>query len=193
MHTLTIALLLLPALADTKDDKKVPAAQVTVTATLVCMHCDFGEGDGCAAALKIDDKTPILLEGKAGKQFFKMRFDKKVLVASGALTINKDKRLVLTSDDAHVLSDADKGKSPPLGLVRVVGTPTCGRCDLALCDECTLAVLNAAFPIVLDGDLANQHAEEGKGSKSASVTGKPSIDKRGLIRVNAKEVKLEKK
>src|SRR5207247_877698 len=163
------------------------------------------EGDGCAAALKIDDKTPILLEGKAGKEFFKARFDKKVLVASGSLTINKDKKLVLTSDDAHVLSDADKGKAPlqgqvrvvgtpvcdvadkgkgaPSGQVRVVGTPVCGRCELALCDECTLAILNAAAPIILDGDLASQHAEEGKGSRQASVVGKPYIDKRGLLRV----------
>src|SRR5262245_11053466 len=193
MRVVAVLLLLAPTLADTKDNKTVPPAQVTVTAELVCMHCDFGEGDGCATALKIDDKTPILLEGKAGKEFYKLRFDKKVLVVTGALSINKDKRLVLTSDSAHVLGDADKGKAPPQGQLRVVGTPVCGRCELALCDECTLAILNAATPIVLDGDLANQHAEEGKSSRLATAVGRPYIDKRGLLRVNAKEVKLEKK
>lgn len=193
MQAITM-LLLLSAFADAKDEKKVtPAAQVTVTASLVCMHCDFGEGEGCAAALKIDDKTPILLEGKASKEFYKMRFDGKVLVASGVLSINKDKRLVLTSDSAHLLGDADKGKAPAQGQIRVIGAPVCGRCELALCDECTLAILNATTPIVLDGELASQHAEEGKASKQASVVGKPYIDKRGLLRLNAKDVKLEKK
>lgn len=192
MQAITV-LLMLSAFADGKDEKATPPAQITVTAQLVCMHCDFGEGEGCAAALKIDDKTPILLEGKAAKEFYKLRFDGKVLVATGTLSVNKDRRMVLTSDSAHVFGDADKGKAPAQGLMRVLGSPVCGRCELALCDECTLAILNAKTPIVLDGDLASQHAEEGKSSKQANVVGKPYIDKRGLLRLNAKDVKLEKK
>ena len=60
--------------ADTKDTKKSsPSARATVTAELACLHCEFGQGDSCAACLKIDDKTPIVLEGKVAKDLLKQR------------------------------------------------------------------------------------------------------------------------
>jgi hypothetical protein len=156
------------------------------------MHCTFGEGDHCAVCLKLDDKTPVLLAGKTAKQFEEDRLSGKVVVIEGTLSLNKDKRLVLTSDAGRFFTDADRNKAPAKGEVRVVGLACCGKCDLGLCDECTLAIKNAGNPIVLDGKLAAQHAEEGKEAKQATVTGKLFLDKRGLIRVEAKKVEVKK-
>lgn len=196
MYPAAVLLLALSAAAADKnlpDNKTLPPARVVVTADLVCLHCEIGEGDSCAACLKLNEETPVLLEGKAAEQFFKLRFDKKVLVVEGILTRNKDKRLVLTSDNAHLFTDQDKDKAPPKGQLRATGKPVCGQCDLGLCDECTLALVNGAFPLILDGPLARQHADEGKESRMAVIVGRPYIDKRGLLRLEAKQVKLEKK
>src|SRR6266581_2267465 len=87
----------------TTDAAKTAApARVTITAELACLHCTFGEGDHCAVCLKVDDQTPVVLEGKAAQQFEEARLSKKVLVAEGTLSVDKDKRLVLTSDNAHL-------------------------------------------------------------------------------------------
>ena len=180
-----------PAFAAAPDKPAAPA-QVVITAELACLHCDFGEGESCAVCLKLDDKTPVRLAGKAAKQFEELRLDKKVLVAEGTLSVGKDKRLVLTSDKAHLYTDKDKGKVPEKGQALVVGVGCCGKCDLDLCDECTLAVRNDKQPIVLDGKLATQHAEEGKGGRKVTATGKLFVDKRGLLRLDAKAVKLDK-
>src|SRR5437588_3418090 len=104
-------LLALAAPAADKDAKPAPA-KVTITAELACLHCTFGEGDSCAVCLKIDDKTPVLLTGKAAKEFEPLRLEKKVLVAAGTLTVNKDKRLVLTLDKAHLFTDKDRQTAP---------------------------------------------------------------------------------
>jgi hypothetical protein len=185
-------LLALVAPADGADGTPVKAARtarVTVTAELACLHCTFGEGDGCAVCLKIDDKTPVLLAGKAAQQMEKLRLSKKVAVVTGALTLNKDKRLVLTSGDAHLLGDADKGKAPAKGQARVEGLPACGSCDLKLCDECTLAVVNGPAPIILDGKLAREHTE---GARAVTAVGRLFLDRRGLVRLEATKVDLEK-
>ena len=183
--------LLLALVAPTDDPpaKAARPARVTVTAELACLHCTFGEGDGCAVCLKIDDKTPVLLAGKAAKQLEAMRLSKKVVVATGALTLNKDKRLVLASDDAHLFTDADKGKASARGQARVEGQPACGSCDLKLCDECTLAVVNGTVPIILDGKLAREH---GEGARAITALGRLFLDKRGLVRLDASKVQLEK-
>jgi hypothetical protein len=177
---------------DKKADKPAPSAQVAVTAELACLHCTFGEGDGCAVCLKLDDKTPVLLAGKIAKQFEEDRLRKKAVTVEGALSLNKDKRLVLTGDAGRLLTDADKGKVPDKGEARVVGLACCGRCDLNLCDECTVAIKNAGGPIVLDGKLAAQHAEEGKEARPVTATGKLFLDKRGLIRLDAKKIEFKK-
>src|SRR5262245_37945706 len=189
------ALLLAVAVPAADGDKKPapPPARVTITAELACLHCTFGEGDSCAVCLKIDDKTPVLLEGKAAKEFEGHRLEKKILVAEGVLTVNKDKRLVLTSDKAHLFADADKGKAPENGQVRVACTAGCGHCDLDLVDSCTLAIKNAAFPIVLSGKHAEQHAKERDAGLGVTATGKPSLDKKGLLRLEAVKVEFEKK
>jgi hypothetical protein len=173
--------------------KPSPTARVTLTAELACLHCTFGEGDGCAVCLKVDAKTPVLLEGKAAKQFEEDRLSKKVVVVEGTLALNKDKRLVLTAGSGRFYAAKDKGKVPAKGQARVAGTACCGQCDLALCDECTLAVKNGKFPIILDGKLAAQHAEGGKEAKSVTATGTLFVDKRGLVRLNALKVELSKK
>jgi hypothetical protein len=182
-------LLALVAPAGGADGTPVKTARVTVTAELACLHCTFGEGDGCAVCLKIDDKTPVLLTGKAAKELEKMRLSKKVAVVTGTLTLNKDKRLVLTSDDAHLFGDADKGKAPAKGQALVVGLPACGSCDLKVCDECTLAVVNGPAPIILDGKLARAHAE---GARAITTVGRLFLDRRGLVRLEASKVNLEK-
>ena len=164
-------------------------ARTTVTAELACLHCTFGEGEGCAVCLKVDDKTPVLLTGRAAKQLEKMRLSKKVAVVTGTLKLNKDKRLVLASDEGRLYSEADKGKVPAKGQARVEGLPTCGSCNLMVCDECTLAVVNGSAPIILDGKLARDHAE---GARAITALGRLFLDKRGLVRLDASKVRLEK-
>jgi hypothetical protein len=194
MSTLALLCLILSPMDDARADKakSPPPAKVTITAELACLHCTFGEGDGCAVCLKLDDKTPVLLEGKAAEPFFKDRLKKKVLVAEGTLTRNQDKRLVLTLTAAHECTDKDKGKAPDKGQVRIEGQACCGHCDLGLCDECTLALRNGSLPIVLDGKLAAQHAEEGKEGRGVKATGPLFLDARGLLRLDARSVDLEK-
>ena len=191
----SLAIVLLAALpgADQKAAKPAgPPARVTVTAETACLHCSFGEGDDCALCLKLDDKTPVLLEGKAAKPFFEGRLERKVVVAEGTLALSKDKRLVLTCDNVHARSDKDKGKAPDKGKVRVAGTACCGSCDLGVCDECTLSVANGAVPVVLDGKLAAGHAEAKEGQTLTAV-GKLFRDRRGLLRLQAESVDRRKK
>jgi hypothetical protein len=173
--------------------KPAPPARTTVTAELACLHCTFGEGDHCAVCLKTDDKTPLLLAGKAAKQFEDDRLSGKVLVAEGTLAVTKDKRLVLTSDSAHLYSAKDKEEAPAKGQARVVGNACCGHCDLKACERCTMAVRNADHAIILDGNLADQHAAEGDEVKTVVVVGKLFLDKRGLLRLEAQSVEPEKK
>jgi len=190
----TLSFVLLAALpgADQKAPAKpaAPPARVTVTAPTACLHCSFGEGEDCALCLKLDDKTPVLLDGKAAKPFFASRLDGKVVVAEGTLALSKDKRLVLTCDNVHAYSDKDK--APEKGKVRVAGTACCGSCDLNVCDECTLAVANGALPVVLDGKLAAGHAEAKEGQTLTAV-GRLFRDKRGLLRLQADSADLKKK
>jgi predicted nucleic acid-binding protein len=186
--------LALPAAdAPAKPAAPAKAAKVVVTADLVCMHCDFGEGDACAPALKLDDKTPLLVEGQAAKELFPLRLKKKVVVAEGTLRL-KDKQMVLIADKARVLEPADlekeKGRIPAKGMAVVEGEAICGRCDLAVCDECTLAVKNSAHAIILDGQLAADHAE---GLGVIKVTGRLFVDPRGLLRIEATKVDKQKK
>jgi hypothetical protein len=186
MHSLlalAVSLTLAPDNADTKT------ATVTVTAEVACLHCTFGEGDGCEVCLKLNDKTPLLLAGPAVKQLFPMRLEKKVVVATGALSINKDKRMVLSGAKARVLTATDKD-APAKGTVRVQGIACCGRCDLGLCDECTMAIKNGKTPIVLDGAKASQKVEE---PTSVRVVGTVHIDRRGLLRLDAAQVQIDKK
>jgi hypothetical protein len=174
---------------DAKQSTKPAAARVTVAAELACLHCTFGEGDGCAVCLKLDAKTPVLLGGKVARQFEDMRLSKKPILVTGALSVGKDKRLLLTADSGRLLTDSDRGKTPPAGQVRIEGTPACGSCDLKLCDECTLAIVNAAAPIILDGKLAREHAE---GARAITAVGRPFLDRRGLLRLDATKVDLVK-
>jgi hypothetical protein len=192
MTPLTLVLLAALPAADQKAPAKpaAPAARVTVTAETACLHCTFGEGEHCALCVKLDDKTPVLLEGKAAKPFFAARLDGKVVVAEGTLALSKDKRLVLTCDNVHAWTDKDKGKSPDKGKVRVAGTACCGQCDLGVCDACTLAVGNGTLPVVLDGKLAAGHAEA-KDGQTLTAVGKLFRDKRGLLRLQAESVDVK--
>lgn len=191
----TCSLLLPAAVAEPAKDDKPKTAKVVVTAEVACMHCEFGEGESCATALKLDAKTPLLLEGQAAKDLFKIRFKKATAVVEGTLKL-KDKQMVLVADKSRVLEpDKDKGdkekdQAKAKGNVYVVGDAICGRCDLAVCQECTLAVRNGTTSIILQGPLAGDHAE-GKGV--IGVTGKLQIEN-GLIRLHASKVeKVEKK
>jgi hypothetical protein len=175
-----------------KDAKKSPPAEVVITAEVVCMHCEFGLGESCAGALKIDKNTPVALVGKAAEPLKKIRFDHKVAVVQGTLSLDKNKRLSLAVKSAHLWTDKDKGKAPAQGMARVVGQACCGQCDLGLCDTCTAAVRNAKFPIILDGKLAVRHLEEGD-KVPMTALGKLFIDKRGLVRLEAKKVTFSKK
>jgi hypothetical protein len=192
MKRLLPLVLLLAAAPARADEKPTPLARVTLTAELACMHCTFGEGESCAVCLKLDAKTPVLLAGKVAKQFEEDRLSRKVVVLEGTLSLSKDKRLLLTSDKGEFLPEKDAAKYPAKGTIRVEGKPCCGMCDLMVCDECTLAVKNGAAPIVLDGKLAREHPE-GKEKQKAAVEGRPFVDKRGLLRLEATKVQLSEK
>jgi hypothetical protein len=190
--TLLLLALAAPAAdADAKDAKKAPPAQVVVTAEIACLHCTFGEGDGCAACLKIDDQTPIVLAGKGAEELTGERFSKKVLVARGKLSVNKDKRMVLTLDESHFLSDKDKGKVPEVGQARVVGDAICASCDLKLTKDCNVTVANAAAPVILAGKEAQRCPEPDP--TTVTAVGRPYVDKDGLLRLELKSMDLKKK
>ena len=188
MSALIILLLTLP-MAGLHAQNKTAPAKVAITAELVCAHCDFGIGDDCAPALKID-KTAILLTGKTPKDFLDQRFEKKVVTVEGTLELDKNKNLVLAVAKGGFLT-ADNKTAPAKGTARVEGVPVCGSCDLMLCDECTVAVANGKAPIILDGKLAKQHKDED--ARSVTVLGKFYVDKRGLVRLDASKVDVEKK
>lgn len=190
MRTLLTALLGLCAFACVlAEPPKTPekAAKVVVTGELACLHCHFGIGDGCAVAMKLDDKTPLVLEGDAAKELFARRMKKETYVVEGTLKL-KDKQMVLIVDKSHAYDAKAKGNDPEPGLAYVSGDACCGKCDLEQCDVCTLAVRNPQ-PIILDGNLAQDHAE-GKGT--LLVTGKLKIDARGLLRLDATKVDSKK-
>jgi hypothetical protein len=172
-----------PAKPDAKDAKP---AKVVVTAEVACLHCHFGIGDGCAPALRLDDKTALLVEGKATATLAPVTFKKRGAVVEGTLSI-KDKQLLLAAETAKLLDE--KEARPAKALAVIEGTPICGRCDLSLCEECTLAVKNGKTPIILDGSKALDHAED---LKWIGVTGHVKIDGRGLLRIDANKVDKKK-
>jgi hypothetical protein len=173
-----ILMLALVAPSANEDAKKgPPAAKVTVTAESACLHCTFGVGDSCALCLKLDETTPVVLEGKPSEEFFENRLTGALLVVEGTLSVNKDKRLVLTTAKARPYTDKDKGKAPEKGEVRVSGTPYLAR-------DGGVALRNGAHPIMLDGKLADR----GKEAKSLTASGKMSLDKGGTVRLAAKKV-----
>jgi hypothetical protein len=186
-----LALTLPGADKDAKDTKEAPKsfppAKVTVTGELACLHCAFGVGDSCCSAIKIDDKTPLQLTGKVADEFKKDRFDKKILVAEGTLSVNKDKVLTLVVDKAHFLSEKDK--APPAGEARVTGVSACASCDLKITADCKVAFRNGDAPILLDGKLSEKCAE---GGKTFTATGKLSVDKDGHVRLDAKTLEPDK-
>ena len=49
--------------------------------------------------------------------------------------------------------------------------------------------MNGTSPIVLNGKLAKDHADD---AKAVTVLGRPYLDKRGLLRVDATKVDLVK-
>lgn len=158
------------------------AASVVVTGELACLHCHFGIGDGCAVALKVDDKTPLVLDGEPAKELFKKRFKKETVVVEGDLRL-KDKQMTLVAAKSRAF-DA-KSKDPAPGTAFVSGEAVCGKCDLGKCDSCTLAVSNGDYPVILDGKLAEGHAH---GLGTLLVTGKLKIDGQGLLRLDASKV-----
>jgi hypothetical protein len=163
--------------------KTPPPAKVAITAAIACLHCDYGEGDGCAACLKIDDATPVKLAGKVAANLQEERFSKKVVTIEGTLVV-KDGRLLLTADRSRPFDEQNPGDAPAKGTARIAGTACCGSCDLKLCEECTLAVVNGTAPVVLDGKLAAQHAELAE-ARALVAEGRPFVDKRGVVRLAA--------
>src|SRR5262245_16811419 len=121
---MTSLALLLALSAPAADAPKLTPAKVTITAEVVCQHCTFGieDRDGCGACLKLDEKTPVLLNGKIAEGLLKARFDKKIFVTEGTLSLDKEKRLVLTLTSARERTDADKGKVPDAGQARIIGS-----------------------------------------------------------------------
>jgi hypothetical protein len=190
MRALALAALLLagPALAEEAKPDAKPAT-VTVTAEVGCLHCDYGIGDGCAACLKLDKDTPLVLEGKGLEPLAQCRFDGVVAVVEGTLSKN-GKQLNLAVSKVRIVDAKEKAKALAAGQTRVVGLACCGSCDLGVCDSCTAAFRNGTSPIILDGKLAARHLEEGDKVRPMTAVGKLFLDKRGLVRLEAVKVEL---
>jgi hypothetical protein len=168
MKLITLFLIALTAQADAK---KTPApAKVTITAETACGHCTFGFGDSCALCLKLDDATPILLEGKPTEQFFDSRLSSTLIIVEGTLSVNKDKRLVLKADKARAYADKDKGKAPNKGDVRIEGE---------------VIAVNGK-PAIRNGEYSIALADKTAEGKPVTVTGMLSIDKDGKLRLDMK-------
>jgi len=165
------ALLLVALVADGDAKKPLPPAKVTITAETGCTHCTFGFGDSCALCLKLDDVTPIILEGKATEEFFESRLTGALIVVDGNLSVNEDKRLVLKADKARAYADKDKGKAPTKGEARIEG--------IVVRVKDAPAIRNGAHPIV----LAGKHDE----GKQETVLGMLKLDKSGAIRLETKK------
>jgi hypothetical protein len=171
-----LAVLLLTLVAE-GDAKKTPApAKLTITAETACTHCTFGFGDSCGLCLKLDDVTPVILEGKAAEEFFESRLNGTLIVVEGTLTVNKDKRLVLKANKARAYSDKDKGKAPAKGEARIEGV-------VVLAKDAP-AIRNGEHPIA----LAGKHAE----GKQETVQGILAIDKSGSLRLEPKKTEPNK-
>jgi len=166
------ALLLLALVADGDSKKTPPAAKVTVTAETACTHCTFGFGESCALCLKLDESTPIILEGKAAEECFESRLSGTLLVVEGALSVNADKRMVLRVAKARPYSDKDKAKAPDKGQARVEGT--------VYSEKGTLAIRNGDHAILL-------HGKQPEAGKAAALDGELSLDKAGKIQLEAKK------
>jgi hypothetical protein len=172
MTSLALLLALGAPAADTPA--KPAAAKVTITAELVCQHCTFGieDRDGCGACLKLDEKTPVLLNGKIADDLLKARFDKKIYVAEGTLSIDKQKRMVLTLSGARERTDADKGKVPEPGQARVIGT--------VQTTNDTVIIQNGDTPVTVE----TKAAAPKEGSPPVAAVGKLSV-KDGKLRVES--------
>jgi hypothetical protein len=171
MQVITILLVALTAQAGAK--KAQDTAKITITAETACGHCTFGFGDSCALCLKLDDVTPILLEGKPTEEFFDSRLNSTLIVVEGILSVNKDKRLVLKADKARAYTEKEKGKAPNKGEAHVEGE--------VIAFNAKSAIRNGDHPIV----LAVKETE----GKSATMTGILAIDKDGKLRLDAKKAK----
>lgn len=107
------------------------------------------------------------------------------LWAEGMLATKGKKRLVLLADSVTPLGEKNKASFPPVGKATVEGKAVCGKKDLKLADAPTLSVLNGALPVVLSGMKARADAA-GKGVIRA--TGKLSVDKKYLLRLDAEKL-----
>jgi hypothetical protein len=160
------------ALVAQSDAKKTPApAKITITAETACGHCTFGFGDSCALCLKLDDVTPILLEGKASEEFFESRLSSTLIIVEGTLSVNQDKRLVLKADKARAYTEKDKDKAPKKGDVRIEGD--------VIAVNGKAAFRNGEHPI----SLAGKQTE----GKNTTLTGTLAIDKDGKLRLDSKK------
>jgi len=101
------------------------------------------------------------------------------------LTLKELKQLILLAEAITELDDKNKDQFPAHGKVRAEGKSVCGKMDLKLLDEPTLAIENGSLPILLDGEKSKVKA----GKTPVRVVGSLKIDDKGLVRLIADEVK----
>ena len=108
---------------------------------------------------------------------------------AGIQVLKDKKNLILVGDSITQLNPTvmrtKKDRFPPKGKILVQGKQVCGKENLKLFDEPTLAVQNGSLPIVLDGDKSKAKA----GKASIRVVGSLKVDDKGLVRLIADEVK----
>jgi len=100
------------------------------------------------------------------------------------LKVKDGERVVLAAKSIVVIDEKNAGAYPPKGKARVEGKPLCGKVDLKLLDEPTLAVANDPFPLILDGEKSKATA----GKNAIRVVGSLKVDPKGLLRLLADEV-----
>jgi hypothetical protein len=181
---MTSLALLLALSAPAADAPKPAPAKVTITAELVCQHCTFGieDRDGCGACLKLDEKTPVLLNGKVADGLLKARFDKKIYVAEGTLALDKEKRLVLTVTSARERTDADKGKAPEAGQAFITGK--------LQAKDGKLSIENGDAPLAVESKTPPPGSDANPVTATGKLTvkdGKPSLEAASVQPADAKK------
>jgi hypothetical protein len=88
----------------------------------------------------------LMLKGDDPKTIYKKAFEKKAVV--------------LIAEKITEVVDGNKDMFPAFGKARVEGKALCGKNDLKIFDEPTLAVINGDLPIVLDGPKARGDAKD---------------------------------
>lgn len=131
-----------------------------------------------------DEKKRCAIKGRLVSESKGMNLGGFDLRTKEMLTLPGKKRLILVGDSFTRLDDKNQDRYPAKGTVWVQGKPVCGKEDLKLVAEPTLAVVNEGLPVLLEGEKARTKP----GKNPIRVIGTLQIDDKGLLRLKATQV-----